>query len=125
MAAISISRHPATTPLTCAEDGRSHQVSDEQMVVGRHAGNGRYVTLCGNTVTAMPLLAPDGPACAGCAVATTPSSRSARLGVLGRHRRPGLLRRLLGHPATVGPESSPASCGLTTSQPGARLRTGS
>lgn len=48
-----------TIPLTCVEDGHSHQVTDE-MAAGMHAGIGRYRTLCGRTVTTTFMIEPEG-----------------------------------------------------------------
>lgn len=49
---------PRTIPLTCVEDGRSHQVTDEAMTAGMRAHTGRYRAMCGRTVTATLMLDP-------------------------------------------------------------------
>ncbi len=95
MASAVMSRAPHTILLTCAEDGRCHQVTDGLMTAGLRARTGRYRAVCGHTVTATAMLAPDGPPCPNCAIAAAPPNPSGRPRRSGRHRRPGLLRRLL------------------------------
>lgn len=106
--------HTSTIPLTCMQDGHCHRVSDEQMAVGRRARTGRFLALCGHTVTAAPMVGPGGRPCAECAAQPAPSSsgdRARRLG--GHHRRPGTLRRMLNRravptiPTCAGPAASP------------------
>lgn len=56
-------------PVTCAEDGQEHMVTDEQMVVGRAARTGRYMGLCGHLARAAAMVCPPGRSCPGCAEA--------------------------------------------------------
>jgi len=95
MVSVLMSHVPHTILLTCAEDGRCHQVTDGLMTAGLRARTGRYRAVCGHTVTATAMLAPDGPPCPNCAVATASPNPGGRPRRSGRHRRPGLLRRLL------------------------------
>lgn len=126
-----------TISMTCVEDGRSHQVTDEQMIAGRRARTGRYLAICGYTVTATSMLAPDGRPCPRC---HNPSAHLAGLGHRpGRHRQRRRLGRLFGgqrspippvvptHPSparrdnraptAAGPESTPNSSGPAASHP--------
>ena len=52
--------------VTCAEDGREHMVTNEQMVVGQAARSGRYMGLCGHLVCAAAMVCPPGRSCSGC-----------------------------------------------------------
>lgn len=103
----------STIPLTCVQDGCCHLVGDDQMAAGRRARTGRFLALCGYTVTAAPMVYPAGRPCAECAAQPAPSSgdRARRLG--GHHRRPGPLRRMLTRRAVpTTPTAPPARvCG--------------
>lgn len=114
MAPASTLRTLRTIPVTCVQDGQCHLVTDEQMAAGRHARGGRYQALCGHTVTPMPMIDPDGRPCPSCAVQVAPPGGSVRARRLGRHRRPGLLRRLL---ARRPVPTTPTSSGLAASHP--------
>ncbi|MGH3816621.1 MAG: hypothetical protein ACRDRE_02450 [Pseudonocardiaceae bacterium] len=74
-----------------------HEVTEDAFAAGRAAGQGEYQALCGPVFTPTAMVAPPGPPCPECrdilaasrqATASTTSRRP-------RHRRPGLLRRLL------------------------------
>ncbi len=78
----------------CARDGREHLVNDTQMDAG-HAGS--RVALCGHQVQPAILICPPGPPCSGCTAVRwqhtgvrDPAARHP-----GRHRRAGLLARLV------------------------------
>ncbi|MGH4008423.1 MAG: hypothetical protein ACRDTH_09780 [Pseudonocardiaceae bacterium] len=91
---MSRGHKPATArviSVTCAEDGKEHMVTDEQMVVGRAARSGRYMGLCGHLVRAAAMVCPPGRSCPGCAVAA--GARMASGGSEKRHWRPGRRRR--------------------------------
>lgn len=78
-------------PVTCAEDGQEHMVTDEQMVVGRAARTGRYMGLCGHLVCAAAMVCPPGRSCLGCAEAAGVGMESGRSEK--RHWRLGRGRR--------------------------------
>jgi hypothetical protein len=83
-----------TTAITCGVDGLAHEVTDENMAAGRHAG--RYQALCGYRVLAAAMAAPIGRPCSRCTAvleARQPTGTAWRP----RHRRPGWLWRIL-HP---------------------------
>ena len=75
----------ATVPVTCSVDARTHEVREIDIVPA--ARQGRYPTLCGETITAASMAEPDVRRCPRCTelrdddVAPRPS---------------GLLRRLVG-----------------------------
>ena len=84
-----------TIPITCCADGLAHEVTDENVAAGRHAGH--YQALCGYRVVAAAMVAPVGRPCTRCTavlVAAQPTTGPARRS---RHRRPGWLWRML-HP---------------------------
>jgi hypothetical protein len=62
----SHSRQTATVTITCAVDGRAHDVPDVQ-IAGPQAGLGRYVAVCGHVVTAASMIEPEGARCPLCA----------------------------------------------------------
>lgn len=136
--ALSSTRHALyTISMTCVEDGRSHQITEEQMIAGRRARTGSYLAICGHTVTATSMVAPDGRPCSRC------HHHSAHLAGVGhrpgRHRQRRRLWRLLGGqrspippvvpthlnparrdnwaPTAAGPESTPSSFGPAASHP--------
>ena len=86
-----------TTPITSqfVDQRLEHQVTDEAAATGRHAG--RYEALCGDVFIAAPLIAPPGRPCPDCAAILAAGSRAAAPTAQHqpRHRRRGLLRRLL------------------------------
>jgi hypothetical protein len=52
-----------TVSITCQDDGRAHDVPDEELAEAQ----GRYRALCGHWVTAGSLSQPDGAPCPACA----------------------------------------------------------
>jgi hypothetical protein len=52
-----------TISITCQDDGRAHDVPDEQLAEAQ----GRYRALCGHWVTAGSMAQPDGVPCPACA----------------------------------------------------------
>ncbi|MGH3887175.1 MAG: hypothetical protein ACRDSZ_11530 [Pseudonocardiaceae bacterium] len=83
-----------TTPITSqlVDQQLEHQVTDEAVVTGRHSH--RYQALCGQLFIAAPMVAPPGRPCPTCAAILVTASQPAAV-PQPRHRRQGLLRRLL------------------------------
>ena len=91
---ISRGHEPAgmrVVPVSCAEDGQEHMVTDKQMGVDRASRSGRYTALCGHLVRTAAMVCPPGrscPRCAETAGAQMASGRSEkRRWRLGRGRR--------------------------------------
>ncbi|MDQ3987826.1 MAG: hypothetical protein M3291_01245 [Actinomycetota bacterium] len=85
------------TTITCAVEGSDHLVSNLAVAAGLTAGHGRYTAACGHVVVAAPMVAPQGPLCLDCGTARPRISadRSAPSTRRSRHRRRGVLARLL------------------------------
>lgn len=83
-----------TTPITSqlVDQRLEHRVTDEAIAAG-HSSR-RYQALCGQVFVAAPLAAPPGRPCPACAAILAQASRPASMSQP-RHRRDGLLRRLL------------------------------
>lgn len=85
-----------TTPITSqfVDQRLEHLVTDEALAA-RHAD--RYQALCGDVFVAAPLVAPPGRPCRDCAAILAAGSRAATPAAphQPRHRRHGLLQRLL------------------------------
>lgn len=56
-----------TITITCAVDGRAHDVPDVEIAGPQADGRGRYVAVCGHVVTAASMIEPDGAPCPLCA----------------------------------------------------------
>jgi hypothetical protein len=93
-----------TSPIT-AQFGVpvAHEVTDEAFAAGR---GGEYRSLCGCLFVAAPLVAPPGQPCQECRGVLAAVRRVAAAPYRPRHRRVGLLRRLVPlsqrHRATTG-----------------------
>jgi hypothetical protein len=74
-----------------------HAVTDEDMAAALTDDSGLYRTLCGATIIAAPLVCPPCPRCTRCRdiLRARAMLREPTLRVTGRHRRPGVLSRLL------------------------------
>ncbi|MGH3564616.1 MAG: hypothetical protein ACRDRH_01005 [Pseudonocardia sp.] len=87
-----------TTWHTSIVDGYDHAVTDEEMAAGGAARcQGRRAAVCGDVVLCASLCSPPGPRCARCAAflhARAAASDAAQRATP-RHRRPGLIARLL------------------------------
>jgi len=57
----------ATIAITCAVDGRAHDVPDVQIAGPQADRRGRYVAVCGHVVTAASMTEPEGAPCPLCA----------------------------------------------------------
>jgi hypothetical protein len=57
----------ATITVTCAIDGRAHDVPDVQIAGPQADRRGRYVAVCGHVVTAASMIEPEGAPCPLCA----------------------------------------------------------
>lgn len=88
-----------TTAITCSVDGLAHEVIDESMAAGRHAG--RYQALCGSRVLAAAMVAPIGRPCTRCTAVLVAARQPTGPARRPRHRRPGWLWRML-HPGRGG-----------------------
>jgi hypothetical protein len=92
-----------TSPIT-AQCGVpvAHEVTDEAFA----AGQGEYEAVCGAVFLPAPLVAPPGRPCSECRGVLTAARRAAAAPHRPRHRRVGLLRRLVPlsrqHRATTG-----------------------
>ncbi len=81
-----------TLRVTCARDGREHQVSDREMDAGH---TGPRVALCGHEVLPAVLVCPPGPPCSGCIAVRWQDTDArdpgvdARVGIAGREYWPG------------------------------------
>lgn len=85
-----------TIPVTAqlVEQQLEHRVTDAAAVASRQSD--RYQALCGQRFIAASLAAPPGRPCPGCAaVLASESAPATTPGRQPRHRRHGLLRRLL------------------------------
>ena len=82
-----------TSPIT-AQCGVpvAHEVTDEAFAAGR---NGEYRALCGCLFVAAPMVAPPGRPCSECRGVLAAVRRADAAPHKPRHRRVGLLRRLL------------------------------
>jgi hypothetical protein len=93
-----------TSPIT-AQCGVpvAHEVTDEAFAAGR---DGEYQALCGCLFVAAPMVAPPGRPCPECRDVLAAVRRAAAAPHRPRHRRVGLLRRLVPlsqrHRATTG-----------------------
>jgi len=56
-----------TITITCAVDGRAHDVPDAQIAGPQADRRGRYVAVCGHVVTAASMIEPEGAPCPLCA----------------------------------------------------------
>jgi hypothetical protein len=56
----------ATFSVTCVTDGRAHAVPDSELAQGVAHNSGYYSAVCGHTVAAAPMCAPDGEPCRSC-----------------------------------------------------------
>ncbi|HWR46408.1 MAG TPA: hypothetical protein VN327_02140 [Pseudonocardiaceae bacterium] len=83
--------------ITCCLDGQAHDVTDENVVAGRHAGE--YLAECGHRVVAAAMAAPVGRPCARCTAVSVAARPTAGPVGRARHRRPGRLWRML-HPGS-------------------------
>lgn len=88
-----------TTWQTSIVDGFDHAVTDEEMAAGAAVqSQGRRAAVCGDVVLCASLCSPPGPRCARCAAflrAHAALSDTAAQRTTPRHRRPGLIARLL------------------------------
>lgn len=81
-----------TIPITDHFGARvAHDVTDEAFAASRAAGQGQYQALCGCVFIAAAMAAPVGRPCPDCLDILSASRRPCRP----RHRRDGLLRRLM------------------------------
>lgn len=69
---------PTTVSVTCILDDRAHQVLDTELAAGLAVPTGRYRALCGHTVSAAPMVTPDGQPCPSCAELREHPSRRRR-----------------------------------------------
>ena len=60
-------RAVSTVTITCARDGRAHDVPDAQIAGPQADGAGRYVAVCGHVVTPAAMVEPEGAPCPLCA----------------------------------------------------------
>jgi hypothetical protein len=90
---VFVAERLRTIPITCGVDGQEHEVTDENMAAGRHAG--RYQALCGYRVVAAAMVAPAGRPCFQCTEVLAAAQRPAGPARRGRHHWNGWLWRKL------------------------------
>ncbi|MGH3755527.1 MAG: hypothetical protein ACRDRP_23100 [Pseudonocardiaceae bacterium] len=100
-----------TTPMTAQFGVRAeHEVTDEAFAAGRAAGRGEYEAVCGVVFVPVPMDAPPGPPCPVCLSVVEAARRAAAPPHRPRHRRGGLLRRLVPraqrHQASTGNDTT-------------------
>lgn len=112
----------------CVVDERDHLIRDEEF--GRRENQGRYRAVCGHVVVPGSMLLPPALLCRRCAgwVRAHEQLRSEdqpRSGERRRHRRPGLLRRLLGRNESPDVPPPGSLCELNAPERGGRTPTSS
>lgn len=85
------SRPPFMTWFTCGIDQRDHAISEEDMTNGISCGDGRYLALCGTTVSVSSLMCPPGRRCLPCETVVQSVAED-----YAPPRNTGFLTRLLG-----------------------------
>ncbi|MGH3869645.1 MAG: hypothetical protein ACRDQ4_26795 [Pseudonocardiaceae bacterium] len=87
-----------TIPMTALLGTRlEHEVTDDAFAAGQAAGRGEFQALCGPMFIPAAMVAPPGRPCPECLDILAASRRASASAAprRPRHRRPGLLRRLL------------------------------
>jgi hypothetical protein len=120
------SRAPFMTWFTCGFENRDHAISEGDMENGLSRGEGRYLAVCGVTVSVSSMMCPPGRRCRSCDAVVRrvahdyASSRSTSTGFLSRlfgrgRRRDGsqaaMGHRLFGQRRKTGAVRSPGSRG--------------
>lgn len=94
-AAVAVPRRLYTIPMTALLGARvEHEVTEDAFAAGQAAGRGEFQALCGPVFIPAAMVAPPGRPCPECLDILAASHR-ATASRRARHRRPGLLRRLL------------------------------
>jgi hypothetical protein len=94
-ATVPVVKRLYTIPITAHFGARvAHEVTDEAFAASRAAGQGEYQALCGCVFIAAAMAAPVGRPCPDC-LDILSASRRAAAPHRPRHRRDGLLRRLV------------------------------
>ncbi|MGH3772182.1 MAG: hypothetical protein ACRDRW_12430 [Pseudonocardiaceae bacterium] len=94
-AAFAVPQRVYTIRMTALLGARlEHEVTEDAFAAGRTAGRGEFQALCGPVFIPAAMVAPPGRPCPECLDILSASRQAAR-SRRARHRRPGLLRRLL------------------------------